>query len=247
MTTHTVEMTDEQYGAWLKGQEAPAGTDAPSVHVTFLLDRSGSMESMHDDVVGGFNTFLEDQKAQPGDCRLTLVQFDNQSRDTVHAARPLADVPKMGRNDFRPRGGTPLLDAIGQTVAEVRVRAESHPGENQLVVILTDGQENQSREYTRAAIKSLIEDREKDGWTFAYLGCAADAYGDALSMGFSRGSTQAYAGDGAGMRAATRSLAANVSAHRSSVYAGVAPDPKNFYVNRDAEEDAAERGKAAAE
>jgi uncharacterized protein YegL len=245
VTKHLVEMTDEEYDAWLRGQpEGAELEDTPSVHVTFLLDRSGSMASMHGDVVGGFNTFVEDQKAQPGACRLTLAQFDSQGYDVIHDAVALGEVPPMRPEDFKPRGGTPLLDAIGRAIASTTVRAERNPPENQLVVILTDGQENQSREYTRAAIKALIAVKEAQGWTFAYLGCDANSYAEAMSFGIRAGSTQTYAGDGAGMAVAFNSLSSNVSHHRGSVARGVAPDPANFYVDRSAEEDAKERGKA---
>lgn len=204
------------------------------------------MQSMVSDVIGGYNAFLRDQKAQPGRCYLTLAQFDSQGYDTVHQAVPLENVPDMTPADFIPRGGTPLLDAIGRAVAGTQARADTMPEESQLVVILTDGQENQSREYTRAAIKSLIEAKEAQGWTFAYLGCDAAAYTDALSMGFSQGSTQTFAADGQGMAVAAASLSANTRNLRSSVYAGRKVDPQNFYATREAEEDAAKRGKAPA-
>ena len=83
--------------------------------VTVILNRSGSMQSIASDAIGGFNDFLVEQQRQVGDCRLTLIQFNDQDQ-VVYAAQPIADAPRLTEDTFRPRGTTALLDAIGRTI-----------------------------------------------------------------------------------------------------------------------------------
>jgi hypothetical protein len=120
--------------------------------VTVILDRSGSMEAIQSDVIGGFNRFLRDQQHESGECRLTLVQFDDQY-DVVYTARSIADAPRLMDHTFQPRGSTALLDAIGRTIdatgARLAALSESNRPDRVMLVIVTDGLENASTEYTR--------------------------------------------------------------------------------------------------
>lgn len=149
----------------------------------FILDRSGSMESCWDDTIGGFNAFVNDQKPLGG--TLTLVQFDHEYL-LSYENKPIGDVEPLTRDTFTPRGSTALLDAIGRAVKECRVET------NPTVIILTDGQENASHEYTKAHVKDLIEARQKDGWTFIYLGANQDAFAEAGSIGIAPQGTVNY-------------------------------------------------------
>jgi Mg-chelatase subunit ChlD len=149
----------------------------------FLLDRSGSMESCWDDTIGGFNAFLNEQKADGG--TLTLIQFDHEYQLTYERVK-IADVAAMSRETYKPRGSTALLDAIGRLIKDWN--GTSNPS----VVILTDGQENASRKFTKDHIKDLIEQKTKDGWTFAYLGANQDAFAEASSIGIAPGCTMNY-------------------------------------------------------
>lgn len=149
----------------------------------FLLDRSGSMESCWDDTIGGFNSFLEDQKATGG--TLTLIQFDHEYQLTYERIK-INDVTPMSRETYKPRGSTALLDAIGRLIKDWK--GSSNPS----VVILTDGQENASHKFTKAHIKDLIDQKTKDGWTFAYLGANQDAFSEASSIGIAPGCTMNY-------------------------------------------------------
>lgn len=150
----------------------------------FLLDRSGSMESCWDDTIGGFNAFVNDQKQIGG--TLTLIQFDHEYQ-LVYENTPIGDVEPLTRETFKPRGSTALLDAIGRALKEVRIQQQSPT-----YVILTDGQENSSHVYTKAHIKDLIEERQKNGWTFMYLGANQDAFAEAGSIGISPDTTMNY-------------------------------------------------------
>ena len=89
-------------------------------HITILLDRTGSMESIRDDVIGGFNTFLKEQQALPGSATLTLVQFDTQDPyEVLHDFQPLAKIKPLTRKTFVPRASTPLLDGIGRGINDL--------------------------------------------------------------------------------------------------------------------------------
>lgn len=149
----------------------------------FILDRSGSMDDCRDDTIGGFNSFVESQKPFGG--TMTLVLFDHEY-DVVYKDKPIAEVEKMTRETFVPRGNTALLDAIGKTIKGVEDLV------SRTVIILTDGQENGSRQYTKAHIKDLVEAKTKEGWTFVYLGANQDAFAEAGAMGISQNCTLNY-------------------------------------------------------
>lgn len=126
----------------------PGDTVAARTHIAIVLDRSGSMESIRDDVVGGFNAFLASQQAVEGQATLTLVQFDSQDPHEVlfdHA--PIKAVRPLGRQDFVPRGCTPLLDAVGRTLLATELWLAQQPVDTRpeqiVFVIITDGQEKQ--------------------------------------------------------------------------------------------------------
>jgi hypothetical protein len=149
----------------------------------FLLDCSGSMESCWDDTIGGFNAFLNEQKATGG--TLTLIQFDHEYQMTYNRTK-IDKVTPLTRETYKPRGSTALMDAIGRLIKEWN--GSSNPS----VAILTDGQENSSHKFTKAHIKDLIEAKTKDGWTFAYLGANQDAFAEAGSIGIAPGCTMNY-------------------------------------------------------
>ena len=220
----------------------PGGSNAApptTVHLTLVLDRSGSMAKIRSDVIGGINQLIADQQAQPGSCKFTMVTFDTQGYDYVHMATDMAQVLPLAEGDFVPRSGTNLYDAIGRAITEldVRVGAIKAP-EHQLFVIFTDGQENSSTTYTRERIFTMIEEHQAKGWTFSYLGANQDAYAQAAAMGIRRGSTQAYAGDGAGAAEAYTSFSSNVSGMRAAAAKGQTVAEDFFvYAGKGAEQD----------
>lgn len=166
--------------------------------IAVILDRSGSMESIRDDTIGGFNAFLDEQKRLGGDCRLSLVQFDTLY-EPIHQNLPINEVPALTRETFVPRGGTALLDAIGRTLTTlesdlVQLEREGKKPEKIYVVVITDGQENSSSgEYTRERIFQMIEDRRKNScWEFLFLASNQDAIVSGQSYGFSADSSISY-------------------------------------------------------
>ena len=183
--------------------------------VSIILDRSGSMEAVRDDTIGAFNALLDDLRAQDGFTRVTLTQFDGQSIDLLSDAARIESVAPLTRESFVPRGNTPLLDAVGRTLSATQAKAAvlSWAGAI-LVVIVTDGQENASREWTRASVFARVKELEARGWGFIYLGADANAYEDAQAIGVAAGSTSRWAHKGKNVRSMGRNLAVQAARHR---------------------------------
>lgn len=163
-------------------------------HLYFLLDRSGSMQSIKSDIEGGFAAFVEEQRAATGEARAGLAQFDDVY-EVVYADRPLADVPPL---DLQPRGMTALHDAMGRLVTDVGADLARRPEDERpgtvVVAIMTDGLENASKEWTGAAIKALVtQQSEVYGWQFLYMGADQDAVEVGESLGVSRDHAVTYA------------------------------------------------------
>lgn len=152
--------------------------------IIMVLDRSGSMGSCADDVIGGFNAFIEDQKKVEGEAKITLAQFDTEY-DLIYDNVPLADVKGL---KFNPRGSTALLDAIGRTIIATKTRIKTQrPGPDAVIfVVITDGQENASKEFKKEQIQAMIKECEtQDNWKIVYLGANQDAFEEAGGLGVS--------------------------------------------------------------
>lgn len=189
-------------------------------HISFVLDRSGSMRTIKPDTIGGFNQFLEDQKKAPGKATMTLVQFDNeyevlQSMVDIQAIPPLTDAT------FVPRGSTALLDAIGRTINETGKSLgdmpETERPEKVLFVILTDGQENSSVRFSNPKINEMItHQRGTYKWEFVFLAANQDAIATAARMGIGAASAMTYTADAAGAAASFSALSRETISYRSS-------------------------------
>ena len=189
------------------------------VEVVCILDRSGSMQSIAKDTIGGFNTFLNDCKNAPEDRRMTVVLFDHDYH-ILHNYVPAKDVPDLNSLTFVPRGNTALYDAVGRTINEVGARlantAECERPETVIFAILTDGEENHSREFSSHKIKEMIElQSSKYAWSFIYLGANQDAVLAAGRMGIGSGNTVNYCCDSKSVNATFNLMSAGVS-HRST-------------------------------
>lgn len=161
-------------------------------HIAIVLDRSGSMHAVKADTEGGLKAFLAAQAEVPGPTTVSLYQFDDRFQ-TVYESTPLANVPPF---TLHPRGMTALLDAVGRTIGMLSdpLRWPDKEPTEMVVVILTDGQENASREYSREQVKSLIAQQEKAGWRFVFLGADQDAFAAAGGIGIRSDTTLSYAG-----------------------------------------------------
>ena len=158
--------------------------------IIFILDESGSMGSVRNDVVGGFNTFVKDQKELPGEAILTLVKFDTDYTK-LHEGALLENVNDLNNETYRPGGMTALLDAVGKTINEVVSRhatldKDEVPAKT-IMVVFTDGEENSSQEFRKLAdIAKMVKERENAKWEILFMGADIDAWGEGRSMGFSK-------------------------------------------------------------
>lgn len=217
------------------GQRGSTRRRPRTVHFYILLDRSGSMESMRADVIGGYNNLLREQRAAHGDARITLVQFDSQNpQETLLEAARLADARDLDQDTFVPRGGTPLLDATARLIETARGRASTRKAlgrstEEIVFVTVTDGEENQSTRYRLEHVRRLVEAGKADGWNFVYLGAGLDAYGDAARLGYDHGSVQAWKADGEGAGKMWGSVSRAATQLRNDVNAGVSFDKAAYF------------------
>lgn len=186
--------------------------------ITVVLDRSGSMAIIADDTRGGFDTFVRDQGVGRGEARLTLVQFDHEYQ-VVHRARPVKDIPPL---NFTPRGNTALLDAIGRAITETGERLAATPESERpgrvAFVIITDGQENASHEYTKGRINAMIKhQRDAYKWDFLFLGANQDAIAEAGALGISHINSVTYGHNPAGVRNVFKSTSTVLLRARSGI------------------------------
>lgn len=187
--------------------------------IVIILDRSGSMNQVREATVSGFNEFIRAQRELPGEVRVKLVQFDDQYE--VAFDKPLAEVPELTQDHFVPRGMTALFDAQGKTIValgeELAALPESERPSKVIVVTLTDGIENASKEYTLDAVASLIKQQtEQYSWDFVFLAANQDAVRTAATMNIPRGSAITYRSDRESSRRAMAAASDYVSASRTT-------------------------------
>lgn len=188
-------------------------------HISILLDKSGSMGSCLNDTIGGFNQFLKTQKEVDGEATVTLVQFNN-NYDMIIDMLPLTNAEDLSTRNYQPNGGTALLDAIGRTINNVEAKLseknEDEKPEKVIFVIITDGEENASREFARDQIMTMINNhRGEQKWEFVFIGANQDAIQAGGSMGIRAGNTLNYAADSRGVHAMYASLTQSMTNYRS--------------------------------
>jgi len=188
-----------------------------ATHISVLLDRSGSMGTVKDETITGFNYFLKEQKDAGDNATFTLVQFDSESTDVVHEARQIREVPDLNQDTYLPRGSTPLLDALGQTIISTGKTLAGIPESNRpdkvVFVVITDGEENASHQFTKARVKEMIDHQTgKYNWKFIFLGANQDAFAEAGSVGIARSMAANYSP--AQTKVAFVGTSANVASYR---------------------------------
>lgn len=164
--------------------------------ITVVLDRSGSMRGIQSDTIGGFNTFLAGQKATPGECNITMVQFDDKY-EVHYDGIKLQDAKDLNEKTFMPRGMTALYDAVGKAITTTGERLANLKEENRpekvVFVIMTDGDENASKEYTGKKVKEMIERQTNTySWGFTFLGANINAEEVGSSIGISKSMSATY-------------------------------------------------------
>lgn len=159
----------------------PSENSPQPLYVTLILDETGSMQECKGAAIAGFNQYVATLRQEPIETRLTLTLFNSRKTEVRYHAVPVERVHDLDVETYRPRDTTPLYDAIGRTLTAARLQV---PAESQkLCVILTDGEENASRRYTRAQIFEMIKTYEDEGWTFIYLGADHDVWAAGEDLG----------------------------------------------------------------
>jgi uncharacterized protein YegL len=170
--------------------------------LVFILDKSGSMSGLESDTIGGYNSMLEKQKAVGGECQITTVLFDN-NYELLHDRIDMRAVKPITENEYQIGGSTALLDAIGRTIKKIgnaqKNTAEDYRAKKVMFVIITDGEENSSCEYSSAKVKEQIErQKTKYGWEFIFLGANIDAVETAGKFGIGADRAIDYLADSKG-------------------------------------------------
>jgi len=195
--------------------------------ITMILDRSGSMSAVRDATVSGFNEFIAGQKAVPGEAKISLIQFDTENPyELVFDGNPIQQVPKLTVEMYVPRGGTPLHDALGRAIddlgGKLAKEAEAERPGKVVLVVMTDGLENSSREYTAPRLAEMIkQQRETYKWEFVFLGANQDAILTGERLNIPQLSSLTYASTPDGVQSAIRSTSASVGAFRRGESAAV--------------------------
>lgn len=193
--------------------------------ITFILDRSGSMYKIRDDTIGGFNSFISDQQKEKGEAVVSLYQFDDQYQ-VDYEAKDLKDVEGLNTNTFVPRGNTALYDALGKTIVKTGERLsainESERPDKVVLVVLTDGQENYSKEYNSKKIAEMIKHQQDFyNWKFMFLGANQDAILAARTIGIAKDYSLTFAADGDGVKSAYGATSEKLKSFRSTYELGV--------------------------
>lgn len=187
-------------------------------HITFIVDRSGSMSHLREDTIGSINSFIEDQKKEPNKATFSLIQFGTDY-EFIHKNKDLKDVSLI-TNEYKINGLTALLDAIGRGIDETGQYLESLSEEDRpnkvIFAILTDGLENSSKEYNSKQIKDKIEVQQKNyNWAFMFLGAEEDSIIQAESFGIGKDMSAVYKPTIDGTKFAMNAISAKVSTYRS--------------------------------
>lgn len=210
-----------------KPARANTGVQQTPTIIEFLLDETGSMGSCKPATVNGFNDFLSEQRSQAGTCLLTLTKFDTAGQKTPYMDIDIRMTPDMQPDWFIPGGGTNLRDTIGARLASLKQRLETWGTKpNVLVVVMTDGDDNASREYSEDVISKALKSYMEEGWTFVYLGADPRALATGNRLGFPEGNVKSFATNK--MRETMQNLATATTAYRATRATTTAADREFF-------------------
>jgi hypothetical protein len=209
--------------------------------INFVLDQTGSMMSVKDETIIGFNEYVKTIKESDESVLFSLTLFNSKEIEERYVAVPVSDVEELTKANYLPNHWTPLYDAIAHSVNAIEDRKADDPGKKDkasvLCVIMTDGLENASKEYNRKDIFDLIKQKEEEDWTFVYLGANQDAWAVGQQMGMSKGNVQSY------NQAQTRATFGGAAAASSAYLSNDATPTKSFW--KDAEEKNKEEDKTS--
>jgi len=185
--------------------------------VNFILDKSGSMGSITDSTISAFNEYIDTLKKDGNKYRFSLVLFDTEFSD-VYTNTPLKDVEALDREKYMPGGMTALYDAVCVTINSVEKTVKKN--QKVLTVIMTDGEENSSQEYTEKQLKTRVAELENAGnWSFVFLGANQDSWATAGAFGISTMNTANFAATDSGITKAMNTVARGTAAFAMSASA----------------------------
>lgn len=196
--------------------------------IVCILDRSGSMESIKDDTIGGFNNFLKEQQKLDDPARISMYLFDHEYK-ALYESVDIREAPILDNSNYIPRGRTALYDAVGRTLATIdekfkQININDMP-EKVIILIVTDGAENASKEYNGNTINDMIGHHKKvNNWEFVFLSADETSFNDSAFSNVGINNTIMYRCSGAGMQTATRGFSSSVSSYRKE---------GKFIVNKD--------------
>lgn len=187
--------------------------------IVFILDRSGSMHSLTNDTIGGYNSFIQQQKEEVGEARLTTILFDNEY-EILHNSVDIKSVSNITNKEYFTRGTTAMLDAIGVAINTIGEKLSKESEDDRpskvIFVITTDGQENASKEFKRNQIKEMIERQQNEySWKFIFLGANMDAVSEGDSLGIARGMSLNYTASSIGTDTLYNTMSKTMSEYRS--------------------------------
>lgn len=190
-------------------------------HIAIVLDKSGSMMKVKDDTIGGYNSFIANQKELPGTATVSTTLFNTYTHISEDFT-PIESVKEMNSLNYVPSHQTALFDAVGITIDSIGKKladmAEEDRPESVMMVIMTDGFENASREFNSAKIKEMIDHQtSKYNWEFVFMGANQDAILSANSMGIKSNSALTYSHDSAGVHEGFASLNEHTMSYRAAV------------------------------
>ena len=182
--------------------------------LVFILDKSGSMGGLEDDTIGGYNALLAKQREVEGLCLVTTVLFDH-GYEVLHERLELSHVQPLTRREYQVGGSTALLDAMGRTIQKMAAGQGEDDARKVMCVIITDGQENSSREFSARRVRALVEERrENHGWEFIFLGANMDAIETAARYGIEADRAQSFHADPQGIALNFAVMSETVAAYR---------------------------------
>lgn len=185
-----------------------------AIEIVVVLDKSGSMGVIQNDTIGTLNTFIDEQKNLPKEAFFSLILFDT-GYQMIHESLPIKSVPHLTTDTYTPGRCTALLDAVGRGIDSLGERLrnlkETNRPDKVIFVIITDGEENSSRHYTKDKIKSMIELQQNEyNWQFLFLGANIDAFAGAQNLGIQQRYAANYSHNSRGVRSAGRGMSAAV-------------------------------------
>jgi len=221
----------------MKKEDIREQKEGSYTHMVVVLDRSGSMMGLTESTIAGFNGFMKEQKNIADKATVSLVKFAS-GQDWAYDMLPVKEVADLDTGTYRATGGsTALCDSIARSVhrAENQIKEMVDKPNNVVVVIITDGQENSSKEFNKGHITKLISAHEEKGWDFVFLGANQDAIAEGGSMGVRASNSMTYGATDEGVTSMYCSVSKSLANYRTMRSEGV-DGQIGFFVDEDEEE-----------